>query len=87
MSVPATCRTRSFRQYGGIATLPGVSRHSVAPAPAPSPCPQDAQQLAALRSMGVAGAVAHLLQTTSGLGRLLHAAPVLVGLAAAGQGC
>lgn len=54
--------------------------------PAPALCPQDEQQLAALRSMGVAGAVTHLLQTTSGLGRLLRAAPVLVGLLTAGQG-
>ncbi len=39
---------------------------------------QDEQQLAALRSMGVAGAVQHLLHTTTGLGSLLHRAPVLV---------
>lgn len=50
------------------------------------PCPpQDEQQLAALRSMGVAGAVQHLLQTTTGLGRLLRRAPVLVSLRPIGR--
>ncbi|PRW21027.1 ligase [Chlorella sorokiniana] len=41
---------------------------------------QDEQQLAALHRMGVAGAVQHLLQTTTGLGCLLRRAPVLVQL-------